>query len=282
MVTNLLPAIGFGIACIAAGLAFYYLRRASNLYALLIEGANKYEDLRMRNQSLENDIHKYNQALRQERAKSSQAETQLKEANDVASTLRQKLQTIDEEHRESIDHTRSQRQQIESQLEKTIAQFNALNEEYTNEKSNWNKIKSEYESKINLINQQQAATESSDEESEMDLEQIKKWRRRLAQYDRFYNTMKGLKEIAEERSQNWETALEKMSHWILDKEGIKNNRRPSTIGPLVSTTLKTIGTQIIEDSEALPESGHHDEGPNTIDDALSVLGMMQDNQETIP
>jgi chromosome segregation ATPase len=81
-------------------------------------------------------------------------------------------------------------------------------------------------------------------------EELKRLRRRIAQADRLFAQMRGLKEMVEERSHNWEIALRKLSTWILaERRAPEAAKPPEAIGPLVGQALAAIGAQLIDDDE---------------------------------
>ena len=67
----------------------------------------------------------------------------------------------------------------------------------------------------------------------------RKNKRKAKQMEQLYNSMKGLKELTEERNNNWEVALAKLSNHVLGRaQGSKGN-----IGDTVGSALEKIGTR---------------------------------------
>jgi len=83
---------------------------------------------------------------------------------------------------------------------------------------------------------------------------LRRLRRKVAQYDRLYSSMKGLREMSEERNRNWEVALGRLASWILEEKGVQH--LPQAIGPLVGQAMQLIGAQLIDDQEIMaPREG---------------------------
>lgn len=73
-------------------------------------------------------------------------------------------------------------------------------------------------------------------------------------------SMKGLREMADERNKNWEVALAKLSKWILRNSDSKLAKSDNTnIGPMVGEALEIIGAKLVHDEFAA--GGHHHQQP---------------------
>ena len=70
----------FGICVGAIGIAVYFWRRAGGLYELLVEGANRYEELRQRNLKLEKTIAKVDETMTREKEAMRRLEHEIDEA----------------------------------------------------------------------------------------------------------------------------------------------------------------------------------------------------------
>lgn len=83
-------------------------------------------------------------------------------------------------------------------------------------------------------------------------EELRRWQLKVARTEQLYSSMKGLREMAEERNENWETALRFFAAHILglNVEAIKT----ASIGALVGEALEKIGATLVNDDEeqALP------------------------------
>ena len=96
----------------------------------------------------------------------------------------------------------------------------------------------------------EAATEN------LTLEEAQALKRKLAQIERLYAGMKGLRELAEERNNNLETAVRKLAtHTLQSLRSNKSEDLPTTLGPLVGGALELIGAELIDDGENMDFSG---------------------------
>lgn len=80
----------------------------------------------------------------------------------------------------------------------------------------------------------------------VDPKETKKYKQKSSQYEQLYTSMKSLREMAEERNENWETALRKLSMHVL---GEGKYTESSPIGELVGEALERIGTRLVEDDQ---------------------------------
>jgi hypothetical protein len=74
-------------------------------------------------------------------------------------------------------------------------------------------------------------------------------RRRAAQNEHLYHSMRSLRDMAEERNRNWESALRKLATWILTSSPAAVPNDPilsKPVGPLVGEALSRIGQSILD------------------------------------
>lgn len=76
------------------------------------------------------------------------------------------------------------------------------------------------------------------------LEELKRWQLKVARLEQLYASMKGLREMAEERNRNWETALRVFAAHILERPA-----EEAGIGLLVGEALEKIGATLVYDDE---------------------------------
>lgn len=81
----------------------------------------------------------------------------------------------------------------------------------------------------------------------VDPDDYHKSKRKAKQMEQLYQSLKGLKELADERNKNWETALVKLSNHILGKPV---DSETNSIGDVVGSALEKIGSTLVIDSEA--------------------------------
>jgi chromosome segregation ATPase len=82
-------------------------------------------------------------------------------------------------------------------------------------------------------------------------EELKRWQAKVARLEQLYASMKGLREMAEERNENWETALRFFAVHILGQS--QTGSGDQNIGALVGEALEKIGATLVDDdAEAAP------------------------------
>jgi len=118
----------------------------------------------------------------------------------------------------------------------------------------------------------QAAEQQAKSSDPAELHRLK---RKIAQYARLYNSMKGLREMSEERNRNWEVALQRLATWILEEKGF--SPLALAVGPLVGQAMQAIGAQLIDDHEIMaPRDGaelaSHMDSEADADDAVLTKG----------
>jgi hypothetical protein len=78
---------------------------------------------------------------------------------------------------------------------------------------------------------------------------VESLRRRSTHNETLFHSMRGLREMSDERSQNWEVALKKMATWILTSSPLALPNDPvlsQSIGPVVGEALSRIGSSLVE------------------------------------
>lgn len=74
-------------------------------------------------------------------------------------------------------------------------------------------------------------------------------RRKVSQYELLYNGMKSQRDMVDERNKNWESALERLTVWILTKSSVAIENDPvlaKGIGPMVGEALGRIGLSLMD------------------------------------
>ncbi len=244
MPANIAPALGFVALAVTGGLAVYYWRRATSLYSLLVEGANRFEELRHRNAQLEGIGAKAEEKFKQHREAAQRLTDAVEEARAKAAELTRKLEAKEHETRLVSEKLELQKGHLEKQLAKAQEMLRVSEEQrgdlFLKEK--------EWQAKVIELEKGKADFEAK--AKTLDPAELRKLKRKIAQYDRLYSSMKGLREMSEERNRNWEVALRKLSLWILAEEG---ETRPDLaqlpIGPLVAKSMQAIGAQLIDETD---------------------------------
>jgi len=80
-------------------------------------------------------------------------------------------------------------------------------------------------------------------------EDVKRLKKKVAQLEHLLTSMRGLKEMAEERNQNWEVALKILAKEQMRTRGVKLQGNES-LGLLVSSALELLGTELVQEDDA--------------------------------
>jgi chromosome segregation ATPase len=148
----------------------------------------------------------------------------------------------------------------ESHLKKSLLETefltvkNTLERKLVNVELQRDHILAKYETLQHEIMDIKAEAQESIEEfkrslPKIDPEELETLRRRALKNEQLFHIMRGHREMAEERNRNWESALRKLSTWILTSSSVatRNDPVPSNeIGPLVGEALARIGQSIME------------------------------------
>ncbi|MBC7660725.1 MAG: hypothetical protein H7249_13600 [Chitinophagaceae bacterium] len=86
-------------------------------------------------------------------------------------------------------------------------------------------------------------------------EELKRWQLKVARLEQLYASMKGLREMAEERNENWETALRYFALHILGNKSPEATAEAANIGSLVGAALEKIGATLVDDDEGKTGEG---------------------------
>lgn len=261
MPANIAPALGFVALAITGGLAVYYWRRSAGLYALLVEGANRFEELRHRNAQLEQISVKAEEKFKQHRETTARLTQNTDDARATAADLTRRLEAKAMETRLISEKLELQKGHLEKQLNKAQDMLRIAEEQRLDQ------ILKDKELQAKIIDLEKTKNDIESRAKALDPMELRKLKRKISQYDRLYSSMKGLREMSEERNRNWEVALRKLSLWILaDEHQARPELAQLPIGPLVAKSMQAIGAQLIDDDEHSPgaavSDSMDDDAPN--------------------
>jgi hypothetical protein len=275
MPANLVPALGYILATGMAGLAAYYWRRSSGLYSLLVEGANRFEELRQRSAQVEAILQKANDRQKELKDQVARLERSVEESREKSAQLVSRLEGKEAEVKFVTEKLELQKGHLEKQLGKALDQIQAHQERLAETEVRATGRQAELEQRYQVLKQEAALRDKDLSLQVRDLQaklrqleadkaqaakagpavdaaEVKRIKRKLAQYDRLYSGMKGQRDMVEERNRNWEVALRRLAGWVLRETGGPLANLPENIGPLVGNALGAIGAQLIDDSEPDP------------------------------
>ena len=269
MPIQFISAFGYMAAAVAAGGALYQWRRSSSLYTLLVESANRYEELRQRGAALEQSMRKTEAKAKQHAETAGRLTASLEESRTKGAGLVRQLEQKELEGKLVTDRLELQKSNLQKQQAIVLeaqrvaeAQCQALRLELTkecrlaqDERQAWAQ---EQELRTKDWQIRLAAAETLQQSAETqantsDPAELHRLKRKIAQYARLYSSMKGLREMSEERNRNWEVALQRLATWILEEKGLTISAQ--AIGPLVGQAMQVIGAQLIDDQEIMAPRG---------------------------
>jgi chromosome segregation ATPase len=267
-----LSTILFGVV------AFLYFKRSKDLQGILAEGAKKFEQqheeltmVRKRlaaaadaQASLESDLRQMKQTHEVEGARNAkivgellntQATMERKLANAEAQRdhILGKYEALNDER----EHFLSERSDSEQLVRTLEAECNRLQNELGAAARKSEAIAAtELQSLRGRIRQLEQELANKNAAGTADPKELDAMRRRANQNEQLYLSMKSLREMAEERNKNWETALKKLATWILTSSHLAQAKDPAllqSIGPLVGEALERIGGKLVdgEDSDEI-------------------------------
>lgn len=258
MAANLVPVTGYILAVILGGTALYYWRRSTGLYALLVEGANRFEEMRQRGIALEGTLAKSDERYKTHREQTQRLERGIEEAHHKTAELVRRLELKEHETRVVSEKLALQKGHLEKQVIKfqDIARL-AEDRERQGTVTLQEQALREQELKLSLSDALRDKGDLEKRFKDADPQEMRKLKRKMAQYDRLYASMKGLKEMADERNRNWEVALRRLSEALLPKVGAHAYTGQEPLGPLVGQALQSIGAQLIDDNELVASGNLH-------------------------
>ena len=159
--------------------------------------------------------------------------------------LKSQLHNMESEQKEQINEIKSD---LESKLR---AKYKNLDEQDRAQKAQLQEDKAEKvekEKEISKLRKKVAHLTSI--LKKVDPEENRKNKRKARHMEQLYQSMKGLRDLADERNRNWEVALTKLSNHVLEKPLDESNSQKQGIGATVGAALEKIGTTLVVDSEA--------------------------------
>lgn len=276
--------LGIAIAVVIAPYAFLLRRRLLETKALLSDASLKYKtnieqlkDVKAKNSKAEKSLQELN-------AQVSKFEKQKQRKEELIQELRSQIDEIKEIHhaeqKRQKDHADEEKRALISQLEDaTLARKEALEklDEWERNKKSREKDKVQKEQNLKKDEELKSLQESAKKlrgELKKQNEMIEKMRKALqinrqlkvrhTKLETLYKSMKGLKELTDERNQNWEKALRLLSQAVLvGKADVVDSINSQPLTAMVTRALDEIGAKLVIDehtnpSEELAESKKDD------------------------
>ncbi|NDE15054.1 hypothetical protein EBZ80_09005 [bacterium] len=232
MNASTLSLLAIAVAGAAVAIAIWMWRRADANYTLLVESAGSFDVLRRENERLREAARSQFDEVKRMRDGIMIARGDADAARRDQAENMERIRNLESELRLTREKLANERQQFIHQLESARA-------EIAREKS---------ASMAQKLEHQEADVRAVRGELGEALELLHKVKRRNAQLERLYQSMRGLKLMAEERNANWENALKDLSSWTLEQKSnlpaVKIKELP--MGELVGGALESIGKSLVE------------------------------------
>ena len=260
------------ITLIVSMVAIFLWRRAHGFHQLLQEAANRFEEGRKLNQKLQSDVQKQEEKIQEARELHKALR---KSVDDLKGKNQQYLKEL-KKHEQTSQHSNDNSDRKISHLEEQVTNMTAQLRESDQERGQavrqLKDLQSEFDTAVTRATSekdkdlQRAVNEAKELKKQLkqaqegqkqaaaasvaELEsQIKKLKRRLHQRDHLISSMRGLKEMAEERNHNWEVALRLLSTKVLEKTPSQKDTKNLPIGELVSLALTSFNQELMPESE---------------------------------
>lgn len=268
---------GYLIAIFSLFMTFIYMRRSSNLENAVIEVAEQNEAIKVefgklhmayqketsKTSALETASVKLKEQDAINHKKVNDLEIVLESKNTEIQNLLQNTETYKKEQEARLKAAESQNAALKSEIsslkdsllnekdsKKTLtSEIEKISAKLNSAKSEIESSKDELEKATSLVSVLEAKVEKQEEtisqlksqSIENADEEIEKQRKRADRANYFFKTMRGLKDMAEEKARNWEVALELLAAWVLTQKGVR--QQPKAIGPLVGEALAQINKE---------------------------------------
>lgn len=278
MMFNTPTILAFGLTFVLAIVAYYFYSLKQELLARLLHGGQEFDKLQKQMQKLSNDHEKvlsrqseknlsknkthkagvaegdkYKQLIEQNQKTLEQHNKDMERFKNTEEHLRLQVQSLTEQLKSS------EQERVELQKQSRSAQVQAQDRHATRSKvEDSDKLTSKLESQLKILDKEKQDLADSLSEKRRELKkyqhlfekfnpkEFSKYKRQHQNYAHLYNSMKGLKEMAEERSANFELASRALSTWILAEKEIKPSSEQ--LGALVTQALESIGVAMVQDA----------------------------------
>ena len=295
MSSEIIGIIGFALAAVLALACTIFWRKAASLQSVLVEAANRFEAGRKHNHTIESDLKNLHDRFQNSRDTIAKLEKHLDEArakvaNHTKTLDAQKaaqggendrLQLKVDNYEQQITALTAQLIEGESGRRALQARVEELSKDLIHRKEQretaqragqeTNQLQDEIRKLREKVSEserdRQAAMRDAEKYKDLlkkfDPTELKKAKQRLSKMEQLYSSMKGLREMAEERNENWEVALRALSLHILQGQAVDMN-----LGPLVGAALEKAGAVLVVDelshpgSDSLHNSAHTSDGSN--------------------
>lgn len=246
---ELIPLMGYVFCVITAMVAFQLWRKAQSFYVLLEESAQRIDQLQAQLKHQERESHKVIDKLQLQKDQAIKAEKTLQYAKTSADEELKALHARAQDFEEKATSFQLKFEHYKSQVEVLTRQLKESDEEIKEVQTRLSHLQSKQQENIDKIRQKLEVELQMEREqrksASVDTQALAEVKRKIHHVESLYRAMRGQREMAEERNRNWETALRKLSLWVLEQK--KRPVQPDKLGPMVGQALECIGARLVED-----------------------------------
>lgn len=276
---DLLPTILCAILAVVAVAAYIMRRNWLEAKALLADTTIRYEAALQQFQKAEHGSRSQKEQIEKFRLQAQKAEKALDENKSRSSDgklevirIRTELESLQQKFDSQKEHLLEQISVLTAQLSENVREKKAAVEEANSLRNSLDQKAhelgetlrqqiSDLQQKLNEAKRERSQAVSQlekfkSESGHVKPEELRRWQLKVARLEQLYASMKGLREMAEERNENWETALRFFAAHVLGRK--VDSLQGSSIGAIVGEALEKIGATLVNDEEeqAAPYAKH--------------------------
>ncbi|NRA63602.1 MAG: hypothetical protein HRU19_03920 [Pseudobacteriovorax sp.] len=266
--------VAIGLAILSSLYALITRKELGSLKALADNAAAQTtKEQRLRNKaeqslaSLQSSYDSFRDQTRSSDKKLDELKKKLYEKEQEGKEVTELQKQADIESQRRLDILSEENTVLKSQLAEAVSEKKRITDEAANAASKASKTLSEseisalqkdLESLKKTLNQTRKENKIFKSEVEKAREilrkvnpgELKRTKAKLSRVEQLYRSMKGLREMADERNENWETALRALAAHITANEKAQKPGEP--LGPLVGEALEKIGLHLVIDEHSEP------------------------------
>ncbi|MBF0443227.1 MAG: hypothetical protein HQK54_15065 [Oligoflexales bacterium] len=265
MSSQLITYLGYLLAAVFAFFSFVTYRKFLRLKALFSEAATRLQIGQKSYDELVENEKKLNLKLEQSRVMVLDLEKIIEDGRSKYSKqslelqdLRTKFESQLEKLTRERDHLAEESEVLMKQVKEADLNLRKLSSEGKEQSkktgADQQELKEKFDRELSELRKQFASIEKEKKNLAMEVDKlrdilkkvdpkiIQRSKQKVKEMEQLYCSMKGLREMAEERNQNWEVALRKFAEHILEKPC-----PDKSIGPLVGEALEKIGCTLVHD-----------------------------------
>jgi chromosome segregation ATPase len=267
---EILMFAGYALAVGAFAFAMMTRRQLTHSQLILTEAANRFEAAKKKLSELESSSQKNEDSIIKLRESLRESERSMESARNRHAQRAHEIEELKEKQKEEIlkeglrsSHIKEQVVVLTEQLAENVREKKELSVELHTMKADTAKITQSKLSDLKTeITELQTANRKLSSELKSKLAEVKKirtilhkvkpadlkkYKQKATSLDQLYHSMKGLRDMADARSKNWQTALSALSAHITGKKADTYE----SFGELVGEALEKVGAVLVKDEHTI-------------------------------